>query len=107
MKRPIENDDTDKLWTNWAKVLSCRLQDMDPAEADVRTERFDKRGRLFFVMNAPQTAAPPTVRFAEKKDVVFIPSAKEFTMQEKVDTWHTVSAILYCVATYFIARWLD
>ena len=107
MKRPIENDDTDKLWTNWAKVLSSRLQYMDPAEADVRTERFDKRGRLFFAMNAPPTAAPPTVRFAEKKDVVFIPSAKEFTIQEKVDTWHTVSAILYCVATYFIARWLD
>ena len=107
MKRPIENNDTDKLWTNWAKVLSCRLQDMGPAEADDRTKRFNKRGRLFFAMNSPPTAAPPTVRFAEKKDVVFIPSAKEFTMQEKVDTWHTVSVILDCVATSFIASWLD
>ena len=66
-----------------------------------------RRGSLFFAINSPPTAAPPTVQFAENKDVVFILSEKEFTMQEKVDTWHTVSVILDCVATSFIASWLD
>ena len=80
---------------------------MDPAEADDRTERFNKRGRLFFVINAPPTTSLPTVRFSEKKDVVFIPLAKESKMQEKVVTWNTVSAILDCVAISFIARRLD
>ena len=106
-KRSIENDTTDKHWTSWAKVLSSRLRDMDPAEADIRTEQFSKQELLPFVTDGLLAAGTTTVRFAEKKYISFVPSSRDLTMQEKAATWHTVSVILDCADISLIARSSD
>ena len=101
MSCPIDNDDADKIWTT---VLSSCLLEMEPVEAEVRSERLNKMGRSPFARDAlPAVSPPKSVRFTEETDVTFVPLARELTIQEKVATWHTVRLVL-TVLLYLLSK---
>ena len=112
MKRPIETEETDHIWAEWAKVLSNRISDCeyrDPAEAEVRPERRSKHRRCVPVVARRHATISPlvstrSVRFKTKRDVRFVPSAREFAAEEKAATWFTVSVIDGALCDYRISR---
>eukprot|EP00568_Trieres_chinensis_P014715 CAMPEP_0183320936 /NCGR_PEP_ID=MMETSP0160_2-20130417/67621_1 /TAXON_ID=2839 ORGANISM="Odontella Sinensis, Strain Grunow 1884" /NCGR_SAMPLE_ID=MMETSP0160_2 /ASSEMBLY_ACC=CAM_ASM_000250 /LENGTH=218 /DNA_ID=CAMNT_0025487745 /DNA_START=161 /DNA_END=814 /DNA_ORIENTATION=+ len=100
MKRPAHDvsnrhtEQVDELWAGWSKVLHPRPGndegDTEPSRKHPR--RFLKKSHSF----PPYRRKTRSVHFAKSTRVLLVPTADEYTYEEKVAAWITARDVAAC-----------